>query len=241
VSDFVIDMTAQQTPASPASESYQLLYDSRRAVHYPKPVWRGWLHLVWFEASVVIGTLLIANEHGALRITAAAIYAGSVSGLLCYCSLYHRENWHPPAQAVLQRFDHLMIYVLIAGTATPVFLLSGSGAYGWVCAIVLWSLTAVLAALHLIWMDAPDWLVGGTYIGLGGVAALAVPQVWIHVGLAATVLILAGGVLYIAGAIGYRARRPDPAPEVFGYHEVFHACVCAAATCHYVAVLLILK
>src|SRR6476469_3695056 len=95
VSDFVIDMTAQQTPASPASESYQLLYDSRRAVHYPKPVWRGWLHLVWFEASVVIGTLLIANEHGALRITAAAIYAGSVSGLLGISALYHRGNWHP--------------------------------------------------------------------------------------------------------------------------------------------------
>jgi hemolysin III len=232
----------RREPAVPStSGARQLLYDSRRAVHYVKPLWRGWLHLVWFEASVVLGTVLIAGQHGALRITAAATYAASVSGLFGISALYHRGNWQPRARSVVQRFDHLMIYVLIAGTATPVFLLAAPGAYGVVCLIVMWSLTLAAAVLHLIWMTAPDWLVGGTYIALGAVAALALPQIWTNVGVAAGVLIVAGGVFYIAGAIGYWRRRPDPAPAIFGYHEVFHACVCAAATCHYIAIMLLLQ
>ena len=225
--------TPQGETAGPRRE---LLYDARRGLQYEKPVWRGWSHLAWFEASIVVGTLLVVAAGGAIRTTAAVVYAISVASLFGVSALYHRGNWQPRARSIVQRFDHLMIFVLIAGTATPVFLLAAPGRYGWICLLVMWSLTATATVLHLVWMDAPDRLVGGTYIGLGAIAGLALPQVWTHIGVAAAVLMLGGGLIYIAGALAYYRRWPDPVPAVFGYHEVFHACVCVAATCHYVVV-----
>ena len=216
-----------------------LLYDSRRGVHYEKPLLRGWLHLVWFEASLVAGTLLVVVTDGAMHRLGVAIYAACLSGLFGVSALYHRGNWGPAARRVLQRADHVMIFLLIAGTATPVFLLASPGAYGVVCLIVLWSLTAVGIAAHLGRMNAPEWLVGGTFIGLGAANALAVPAVWTNGGVAPAVLVITGGLLYITGAVAFHRRRPDPSPAVFGYHEVFHAFVCAAATCHYVAITLL--
>jgi hemolysin III len=217
-----------------------LLYDSRRKLHYEKPSWRGWSHLVWFEASLVIGTLLVIAADGVTRTAAAAIYAGSVSGLFGVSALYHRGSWRPRARGIVQRFDHLMIFILIAGTATPVFLLAAPGSYGQVCLIVIWSLTLVATVHHLVWMTAPDWLVGGTFIGLGVIAGLALPPIWTRIGIAAAMLVLLGGAIYIGGAISYYLRKPDPAPRTFGYHEVFHACVCAAASCHYVVIAMVI-
>jgi hemolysin III len=140
---------------------------------------------------------------------------------------------------MLQRADHVMIFLLIAGTATPVFLLAVPGLYGLVCLIVLWSLTAVASGAHLTRMGASERLVGGAFIGLGAANALAIPAVWTHGGVAAALLVIAGGLLYVTGAVGYHHRRPDPSPSVFGYHEVFHAFVCAGATCHFVAIALL--
>ena len=102
----------------------------------------------------------------------------------------------------------------------------------------MWSLTLTAAAVHMAWMGAPELLVGATFLGLGWMAGLALPWVWIHAGAAPGALMLAGGLLYTAGAISYHRRRPDPYPSVFGYHEVFHAYVCAAATCQYIAIAL---
>jgi hemolysin III len=214
-------------------------YDARRDVYYTRPVLRGWLHLLWFEASLVAGTLLLARAHGAARITAIAIYAASVSALFGTSALYHRGNWTAVWRRRLQRLDHVMIFFLIAGTATPAFLLASPGVFGLICLIVLWALTLTAAVIHMVWMSAPERVVGATFIGLGWVAALALPSVWIHAGAAAGALILAGGLLYTAGALSYHRRRPDPYPSVFGYHEVFHAYVCAAAACQYVAIALL--
>jgi hemolysin III len=214
-------------------------YDSRRGVHYAKPLWRGWLHLLWFEASLVVGTLLVVAAHGARQVVGVAVFAGCLSGLFGVSALYHRGNWGPVASGILQRADHVMIFLLIAGTATPVFLLAVPGTYGLVCLIILWSLTAVGIGTHLGRMDAPEWIVGGTFIGLGVANAAALPALWADVGVAAAVLVIVGGLLYITGAIAYHRRRPDPFPSVFGYHEVFHAFVCAAAACHYVAIALL--
>ena len=216
-----------------------LLYDSRRGVHYEKPLLRGWLHLVWFEASLIAGTLLVVTAHGGTHRIGVATYAGCLSGLFGVSALYHRGNWGPVARGMLQRADHVMIFLLIAGTATPVFLLAVPGTYGLVCLIVLWSLTAMATVAHLTRMRAPERLVGGVFVGLGAANALAVPALWSNVGVAAAILVIAGGLLYIAGAVAYHRRRPDPSPSVFGYHEVFHAFVCAAATCHFVAIALL--
>ena len=215
------------------------LYDARRRVYYAKPAMRGWLHLVWFGASLAAGPLLVVGGHGAWRITALAVYAISVSGLFGISGVYHCGTWGRAWSVRLQRMDHMMIFFLIAGTATPAFLIAVPGPYGLTCLIVMWALTLTAAGIHLSWMSAPEALVGVTFIGLGLVAVLALPEVWTQAGVVPGTLMLAGGMVYIAGAVCYHRRRPDPSPAVFGYHEVFHACVCAAATCQYLSITLI--
>ena len=215
-------------------------YDSRRGVLYTKPLLRGWLHLVWFEASLVAGTLLAVATDGLRQLVGVAIYAGCLAGLFGVSALYHRGNWGPVASSILQRADHLMIFLVIAGTATPVFLFAVPGTYGLVCLISLWILTAVGIGTHLVRMNAPEWLVGGAFIGLGAVGALALPALWTNGGVASATLVIVGGLLYLTGAVAYHRRRPDPFPTVFGYHEIFHAFVCVAATCHFIAIALLL-
>jgi len=210
--------------------------DVRRQVSPAKPLLRGWLHLVWFEASLVLGTLTLARAHGAVRIVALAIFAVSVSAMFGVSALYHRGDWSETWRRRLQRLDHAMIFLLIAGTATPAFLLATRGVFRISCLIVVWALTLTAGAIHMAWMGAPEPLVGSTFVGLGWVGGLALPGVWLHSGVAAGALMLAGGLLYTAGALSYRRRRPDPYPSVFGYHEVFHVFVCAAATCQYIAI-----
>src|SRR5690242_613813 len=228
-------------PAAPRPLVADALYDARRGVYYTKPVLRGWLHLIWFGASLVFGTLLLARAHGAARITALAIYAASVSALFGISALYHCGNWTDAWRRRLQRLDHAMIFFLIAGTATPAFLLALRGAFGLACLIVMWSLTLTAAATHLARMRAPEVVVGATFLALGWMAGLALPGVWIHAGAAPGALMLAGGLLYTTGALSYHRRRPDPYPSVFGYHEVFHAYVCAAATCQFIAIALFIS
>jgi hemolysin III len=219
-----------------SSPEAQPLYDARRGVYYAKPVLRGWLHQLCFGASLVSGPLLLAGRHGAARITAIVVYSASVSALFGISALYHRGTWSEAGRRRLQRLDHAMIFFLIAGTATPAYLLTGPGTFGSASLIALWTLTLAAATIHLAWMNAPELLVGATFVGLGWAAGLALPQVWIHAGAAPAVLLLAGGLLYTAGALSYHHRRPDPSPSVFGYHEVFHTYVCAAAACHYLAI-----
>ncbi|MDX6257007.1 MAG: 1-acyl-sn-glycerol-3-phosphate acyltransferase [Frankiales bacterium] len=204
-----------------------------------KPRWRGWMHLVFFEVSLVVGTLLIVAAEGAVATTAVTIYAVSVSGLFGVSSLYHRGTWKPGLHRTLQRLDHLMIFVLMAGTATPLFLLAAPGPFGLVCLIVVWLMAAVAACVHLLWMHASDWVVGSAFAALGSVGALAVPAVWEHIGVAGAVLYVVGGVLYVLGGLSLNRRSPDPWPRIFGYHEVFHTYVTAAAVCHYIAIALL--
>lgn len=211
-------------------------YDSRRDLSYAKPLLRGWLHLAWFEVSLIAGTLLAVAAQGAREVAAATVYAACLSGLFGVSALYHRGNWGTSASGALQRADQVMILALIAGTATPVLLLAVPGTAGLIGLAALWTVTAVGVGARLVRMDAPEWLVGGTLIGLGAVNLLALPAVWATAGVPTALLVVAGGVLYVVGAVGYHHRRPDPFPAVFGYHEVFHAFVCAGATCHFVAV-----
>ncbi len=224
---------APEQPGPPAADVF---FDARRGIYYTRPVLRGWLHVVWFGLSVVAGPLLLAEAHGAEQITARAIYATSVTALFGVSALYHRGHWTESGRRLMQRLDHMMIFFLIAGTATPVLLLTSPGALGLTCLIMVWALAVAAAAVHMMWMSAPELLVGAVFVGLGWVAALALPGLWIHAGAAPGALVLAGGLLYTAGALCYRRRRPDPSPSVFGYHEVFHAFVCVAAACQYVAI-----
>ncbi len=232
-------MTALDSAAGePAPRRGEMPLAGAAAVPAVKPLLRGWLHLISFEASLVLGTLALARAHGGVRITAMAVFAASVSAMFGVSALYHRGNWAAAWHRRLQRLDHAMIFLLIAGTATPAFLIATHGVARAACLIVVWALTLTATAIHMAWMNAPELLVGGTFVGLGWVAGLALPGVWLHSGAAAGALLLAGGVLYTAGALSYHRRWPDPYPAVFGYHEVFHVYVCAAAACQYTAIAL---
>jgi hemolysin III len=219
-----------------ASRTAGRFYDSRRGIYYTKPVLRGWMHLLWFAASLVSGPLLLVRAHGTAQIAAAAVYSASVSGLFGVSALYHRGTWSEIWRQRMQRLDHAMIFFLIAGTATPAFVLTAPRTFGLVCLTVMWTLTIAAAVTHLAWMNAPERLVGGTFVGLGWAAGLALPWVWVHAGVAPAVLMLIGGLLYTAGALSFHHRWPDPFPSVFGFHEVFHVYVCAAAVFQFVAI-----
>ena len=201
-----------------------------------KPLLRGWMHLVWFEACLVLGTLALVHTHGAVRITGLAIFVVSVSAMFGVSAFYHRGNWSETWRVRLQRVDHAMIFLLIAGTATPAFLIASHGVFRIACLAALWTLTLLAGSIHMVWMNAPELLVGSTFVALGWAGGLAIPAVWVHSGAAAGALLLVGGLLYTAGALSYRLRWPNPNPAVFGYHEVFHVYVCAAATCQFTAI-----
>ena len=227
-------MTAMDSTAEPRAAG--AFYDARRGVYYTKPALRGWLHVLWFGVSLVFGTLLLARAHGATRVTASVIYAASACGMFGISALYHRGSWSAIWRQRLQRLDQAMIFFLIAGTATPAFLLAVRGTLGLACLILMWALTVPAAAVRMARMRTPEHLAGTMFDGLGWLAGLALPWVWAHAGVTPALLMLTGGLLYTAGALSYHRRRPDPIPSVFGYHEVFHAFVCAAATCQFIAV-----
>jgi hemolysin III len=221
------------TGAGPAGAG--LLYDARRGAYYTRPALRGWLHLLCFWPSLAGGALLLARTHGTAQI-AAAVYSASLSGLLGTSALYHRGTWSGAWRPRLRHLDQAMIFFLIAGTGTPAFLLSAPAGAGLACVIAMWALTLTALAVRLAGARTPELVAGALFVGLGCVGGLALPWVWVHAGIASGMLFLVGGLLYIAGALSYHHRWPDPYPSVFGYHEAFHFCVCVAAACQYAAI-----
>lgn len=217
------------------------LYDSVRGIHYARPLLRGRQHLVWFVASVVLAPIVLTQQSGAVRLAALAVYTSTVTILFGTSALYHCRLWTARMSARLQRADHAAIYLLIAGTAAAVFMLSTRGALRWGVLIAIAALTTTAIVAHLAWMHAPEALVGSSFAGLGLLAGLGLPAVWMRSGVLAALLVLAGGALYLVGAVSFQRRRPDPYPSVFGYHEVFHAYVCAGAACHYVALVVLIR
>ncbi|MBA2629394.1 MAG: hemolysin III family protein, partial [Thermoleophilaceae bacterium] len=151
-------------------------------------------------------------------------------------ALYHRISWRPAVRARWRRIDHSMIFVLIAGTYTPFAALVLSGSTQTVVLAGVWGGAAAGIVFSLVWVSAPKWLAAAVYVALGWFSLVAFPQIIDRAGIGALALLLGGGVLYTAGALVYARRRPDPSPAVFGYHEVFHVLVVAAAVAHFVAV-----
>jgi hemolysin III len=201
-----------------------------------KPRLRGVLHQYAFYVSLASGTLLVLLAPATSAAVAAAIYAASVSALFGVSALYHRGTWTPLARRRLRRLDHAMIFLLIAGTYTPVGLLVLHGTLATVVLVVVWGGAVAGIALELAWTRAPRWLGGTIYLALGWVAVVAVPQLFARLGVAGGLLLVAGGLAYSAGVAVYALRRPDPVPAVFGYHEVFHLLVITGVAAHFLAI-----
>jgi hemolysin III len=197
---------------------------------------RGVLHQAAFVVSLVVGTLLVVGADGARRHIAAAVFAGSVAVCFGASALYHRVTWTPDLRRWMRRVDHAGIYLLIAGTYTPVCLLVLNGTWRIVVLAVVYAGAGAAIALRFVWIDAPKWLAAVFGIALGWAAVVIFPQLATRLNPAAVVLLGVGGLVYTAGAIIYVRRRPDPLPTVFGYHELFHALTIAAVACQYVAI-----
>jgi hemolysin III len=202
-----------------------------------KPRLRGVLHQwAFFVAIAAGGAILVAAPAGRAKL-AIAVYVLSVVGLFGVSAVYHRVNWvSGAARRWMRRLDHSMIFFLIAGTYTPFALLVLDGTLATAILIAVWGGAAVGIVLNLAWVDAPKWVTAIVYVTLGWVAIAAFPEMFSKLGVVAITLVAVGGVLYTSGAVVYALRRPDPAPAVFGYHEVFHLLVIVAAALQFAAV-----
>jgi hemolysin III len=201
-----------------------------------KPRLRGVSHQWAFFVSLGAGAALILAASGTSAVVAMSIYAFSLSAMLGTSALYHRVTWTPEVRQWMRRLDHTMIFVFIAGTYTPFALLVMHGTLAQAVLIVVWATAAGGVILNLVWITAPYWVTTVIYMSTGWVAIVTLPQLWSEIGPVGVGLIALGGALYSAGAVVYARRKPDPRPQVFGYHEIFHVLVIAAAAVQYVAV-----
>jgi hemolysin III len=201
-----------------------------------KPRLRGVLHQAAFAIAVGLAPLLIVGADAGRARFAAAVFAGSVAACFGASALYHRVTWSPRARLWMRRIDHAGIYLLIAGTYTPVSLLVLRGAWRPVVLTIVWAGAAAAIVLKFAWVAAPKWLAATIGLALGWVAVVALPQLIAKADPAAVILLVTGGLAYTAGAVVYAVRRPDPAPAVFGYHELFHALTIVGVACQYVAI-----
>lgn len=199
-----------------------------------KPRLRGVIHQVSFFASLGTGVVLIMlAKTGA--VVGTAIYSLAMTALFGVSALYHRPNWRPDVRKWLRKLDHTMILVLIAGTATPIALTLGTP-LGRTMLVVVWLGALLGVCLQFLPVNIPKPVAVVPYLVLGWLGLALLPQAFTRIGVATPTLLIAGGVLYTLGAIAYARRSPNPKPGVFGYHEVFHACVVAAAYCHWAGI-----
>lgn len=206
-----------------------------------KPKLRGRIHQVAFVLAMPAGAALIVSAEDAAGYVSASIYVASMLALFGTSATYHRGTWSETARARMQRLDHAMIFVLIAGSFTPLALTALDGATGIVALVLAWACAAFGVVISLVRYDLLQRFEGWLYVGFGWLLAIAVPLAFRSLSLAEVLFLFAGGVFYTVGAVGFSAERPDPWPLTFGYHEVWHAFTILGASSHYVLAVLLLR
>ncbi len=204
-----------------------------------KPRMRGRLHQIAFFVSLPAGVALIAVAGTGQARAGAAVFAASLAGVFGSSAAYHRLPWGDDARRRMKRLDHSMIFILIAGTYTPVCLLGLGGGWGVALLATVWAGAIAGIVLKQVDIDGLHRLSGFLYIALGWAAVIMLPTLFHSVSPATFALVIAGGLLYTLGAIVFATKRPDPNPAIFGYHEIWHAFTAGAGLCHYVAILLL--
>jgi hemolysin III len=200
-----------------------------------KPLFRGVAHRAAFIASLTLAPIMVVRAPGITPRFVTALYCLSIVALFGVSALYHRVDWGPRSRRVMQRLDHATIFVAIAATYTPVAAFALSP---WAARLVLslvWGGALIGTWIRLRFADAPTPVVALPYLVVGWCLLPVVADAWHHLGVAGFVLLLIGGLLYTSGAVVFAFRRPDPWPDTFGFHEVFHLLTIAAAALHYVA------
>jgi hemolysin III len=204
------------------------------------PRLRGVFHLYAFFAAVIAGLVLVVLADGFLARFAVWVYAVALAAMFGASALYHRFPWRSAAARLrARRLDHAMIFVFIAGTYTPFTLLAFSGALRIVVLASVWGGAVLGVALELYWIHAPRWVSAIAYLAVGWIGIIAFPEFFTALGIAAAVLLIVGAGLYTIGAVTYATTWPNPFPATFGFHEIFHLLVIAAAVVQFVALSLV--
>jgi hemolysin III len=206
-----------------------------------RPRLRGRFHQVAFYLAVPAVVALIVAASGAKATVAAVIYAVGLCALYGVSSAYHRGRWSPTGQRRMKRLDHGTIFVMIAGTYTPICLVVLRGAPGIVLLVLVWATALTGMALALAGLAERRYIGFALYLGLGWVVAVAFPQLVQRLDPGVIVLLIVGGILYTVGAAVLGIRWPDPLPATLGYHEVWHAMVIVASVCHFLVVFNVLR
>ena len=188
--------------------------------------------------ALVMGLVLVVVADGAVAKLASAVFALTSVLMFGTSAVYHRFRWREAVRVVLKRLDHANIFLLIAGTYTPIALLALSPGKAALLLGLVWGGTVLGIAFRVFWLGAPRWLYVPLYLALGWAAVAYLGDLW-QVEPVATALVALGGLAYSVGAGFYGFKRPNPFPGRFGFHELFHACTVIAFLCHWTAVLLL--
>lgn len=229
-----MDTRAQRsTPATSDDDGRHRLEDMAKAV---KPRLRGWFHAGAFPVAVLAGLVLVCLAPTIGARFAAAVF--TITGMMLFgtSAVYHRGEWSMKAHAWLRRWDHSNIFLIIAGTYTPLAVMLLPPVPMRTLLIIVWAAAGIGVAFRILWAGAPRWLYVPCYVGMG-VAGVGYLGYVFSASLAVGILIVTGGVLYIAGAVVYGIKRPDPAPRWFGFHEIFHSLTILGYGCHFAALL----
>ena len=201
-----------------------------------KPRLRGWLHAGIFPLALAAGIVLICLAPTGGEAAACAVFAASSWLLFGVSGIYHAGHWGPRWKAILRRFDHTNIFLIIAGTYTPIAVTLLDRGTAELLLTLVWVGALAGIGFRMFWITAPRWAYVPCYIALGWAAVFFMPELLRTGGGVVVTLIVIGGLLYSVGAVVYALKRPDFSPRWFGFHELFHAFTIAAFCCHYIAV-----
>jgi hemolysin III len=203
-----------------------------------KPTWRGWIHAATAPLAVLAGVLLVVLADGAAAKWSSAVFALTSLLLFGTSAIYHRFDWSPRVKRTLKRLDHANIFLLIAGTYTPIAVLCLPMDRAVLLLSLVWSGALLGIGFRVFWISAPRWLYVPLYVLLGWAAMMYIVDLF-EANVATMVLVIAGGLMYTVGAVVYGLKRPNPVPGVFGFHEIFHTLTVLAFLCHWTGILLV--
>ncbi|ROS78619.1 hemolysin III family protein [Cellulomonas sp. PhB143] len=201
-----------------------------------KPHLRGWIHAGTFPLALVASIVLVALAPTTAGKVSCAVFGVSACLLFGTSAVYHRGTWSPRVAAILRRADHSNIFLIIAGTYTPLAVLLLPPDQAKVLLVLVWAGALLGLAARIVWLNAPRWVYVPVYVALGWVAVGYMGRFWATGGPAVVWLLAVGGLAYTVGAVVYATRRPDPSPRWFGFHEVFHALTVIGFGCHFAAI-----
>jgi hemolysin III len=203
-----------------------------------KPTWRGWIHAGTFPLAIVLGAILLVSADGTAATVSSAVFVASSLLLFGISALYHRFTWSDRARMTLKRLDHANIFLLIAGSYTPITVLCLEPARSTLLLWLVWGGAALGIGFRVFWIGAPRWLYVPLYLLLG-YASLVFIADFFAANVAMMTLILVGGLFYTIGAVIYALKRPNPFPGKFGFHEIFHALTLLAFLCHWTGIFIV--